>query len=287
MALHRTHSPVVTPVMRKGRPRVVDVAGQIRHEAGPVFDPYAQRLAMLVHFSENPQVSRSAQTLAGEFIRAGYTTAMISSATCGEPLRFSEGGDLDGLSVYRRPNTGYDFGSWASFLNAFPQIRKAPRVILANDSLVGPFDRLDDILRGFEQCPTDIWGITGTTQDSPHLQSHFVGYKDGVLDEPALRRFWRDVRLEPSKRDLILRYEIGLSQLAYAEGYVLAAHFPWHWVTSLGGNPTSQGWYRLILQGFPFVKRELVLRAPPEVPDAGSIPAVVRQLWGEEVTEWV
>jgi len=159
--------------------------------------------------------------------------------------------------------------------------------MLANDSLLGPFETIRPFLDAFDSCPTDIWGVTGTTQDAAHLQSHMIGYREGVLGEPALRRFWDGVRVEPTKRDLILRYEIGLSRLAYAEGYVLAAHFPWNWSTSLGQNPTSAGWRRLILLGFPFVKRELVLRPPPEVPDAADVPHVVSQQWGENVLEWI
>lgn len=269
------------------RRRVVDVAGDLHHEQGPTFPADASRVAVVVHWSDGPTVSRSAQTLLAEFLTAGFTTALVSSAECPQPLRFSRSGLTDRVTVYRRPNLGYDFGSWASFLHAHPGVREAPRVVLANDSLVGPFESIGGILADFDRCPTDVWGITGTTQDTAHLQSHLVGYKDGVLAEPALRRFWEGVRVETSKRALILRYEIGLSRLAFAEGYVLAAHFPWNWVTSLGQNPTSAGWRRLILQGFPFVKRELVLRPPPEVPDARDVPRVVRQRWGVDVFEWV
>lgn len=269
------------------RRRVVDVAGELHHEQGPSFDADTDRVAVVVHWSDVPPVSRSAQTLLKEFLIAGYRTVLVSTATCAQSLEFSDSELGAQVSVFRRPNTGYDFGSWAAFLHAFPAVRRAPRVLLANDSLVGPFESIQVILADFDRCPTDIWGITGTTQDTAHLQSHFVGYKDGVLAEPALRRFWDGVRVERSKRDLILRYEIGLSRLAFAEGYLLAAHFPWNWVTSLGQNPTSAGWRRLILQGFPFVKRELVLRPPPEVPDAADVPAVVRERWGQNVLEWV
>jgi lipopolysaccharide biosynthesis protein len=259
----------------------------MRHEQGPRFRSAAERIAILVHWSDGPRVSQSAQTLLTEFATAGYETAFVSAATCPEPLTFSQRGLLDAVSVYRRPNIGYDFGSWASFLHAFPAVRHSPRVILANDSLLGPFETIRPLLDAFDSCPTDIWGITGTTQDTAHLQSHMVGYRDGVLAEPALRRFWGNVRVEPTKRDLILRYEIGLSRLAYAEGYVLAAHFPWNWSTSLGQNPTSAGWRRLMMLGFPFVKRELVLRPPPEVPDVADVPQVVKQRWGENVFEWI
>lgn len=269
------------------RPLVVDAAGQLQLEQGRPIRSDSGSVAVVVHWSDRPAVSRSAQTLLREFLDAGYATAFVSAATCDEPLQFSDRDLVDGIAVYRRSNVGYDFGSWASFLAQFPATREASRVILANDSLLGPFASIRPVLDAFDACPTDIWGITGTTQDAAHVQSHMVGYKDGVLTEPALRRFWRGIRVESSKRDLILRYEIGLSRLALAEGYVLAAHFPWNWATSLGQNPTSAGWRRLIMHGFPFVKRELVLRPPPEVSDAHDVADVIRQRWGQDVLEWV
>lgn len=193
------------------RPLVVDAAGQLQLEQGRPIRSDSGSVAVVVHWSDRPAVSRSAQTLLREFLDAGYATAFVSAATCDEPLQFSDRDLVDGIAVYRRPNVGYDFGSWASFLAQFPATREASRVILANDSLLGPFASIRPVLDAFDACPTDIWGITGTTQDAAHVQSHMVGYKDGVLTEPALRRFWRGIRVESSKRDLILRYEIGLS----------------------------------------------------------------------------
>lgn len=266
---------------------MVDVAPELAHESGPSVETSARQVAVVAHWSEQPRLSRSVQTLLGEFVAAGFNCALVSSAPVAGPLQFDRPGLADRVTVLRRPNVGYDFGSWAAFLHAFPAVRSAPRVLLANDSLVGPFESLAGILADFDTCPTDVWGLVGTTQDAPHLQSHFVGYRDGVLSSEVFARFWDDVRVEPSKRALIQRYEIGLSQLAMREGYVTVAHFPWQWTTSRGQNPTSLRWHRLIDKGFPFVKRELVLRPPPEVPDAADIERVVRQRWGQNVYEWV
>jgi hypothetical protein len=259
----------------------------LHHERGPSAPDPGQPVAVIAHWSPDERLTRSVETLVAELDAAGYFCALVSTSASPRAL---VGRDCDlwrRVAVVRRPNIGYDFGSWASYLNARPEVRRAPLVLLVNDSLVGPFASLSPILESFAACPTDIWGLTSTTQDWPHLQSHFVGYKDGILEDPALRRFWERVRVQPSKRRLILNYEIGLSQLAYQEGFLLAAHFPWHWVTALGQNPTSLAWRRLIALGFPFVKRELVRTPPPEVVDAVDIPAVVRRTWGEDVHAWL
>ena len=41
-------------------------------------------------------------------------------------------------SLYRRPNSGYDFGTWSATLAALPQLCRA-REVIPNDSMVGPF----------------------------------------------------------------------------------------------------------------------------------------------------
>jgi lipopolysaccharide biosynthesis protein len=162
-----------------------------------------------------------------------------------------------------------------------------PQVLLVNDSMVGPFASIDPILARFESADCDVWGLISTTQDAPHFQSHFVGYKGGALATPELVKFWEDVRIEPSKRALILRYEIGLYPVLERAGLRSAAGFPWDLVVSRGQNPTSLGWRRLLMWGFPWVKREIVLRPPPEVPDGSEVRSVVLKKFGQDVMEWV
>lgn len=273
--------------MRLRRPRVTKVAPGLRHERGPAFDDRAPRIAVVAHYSDRARISRSVQELLTELAKGGYTSALVSTAETPGPLQPCEGHSEIPATVFRRPNLGYDFGSWAAFLNAYPLTRSAPRVLLANDSLVGPFETMTPILAGFDGCTSDIWGVTGSTQDAPHLQSYMIGYTDGVLETRALRQFWDGVRVQPTKRQLILSYEIGLGRLARKTGLSTSAHFPWRQVTTMGQNPTSVGWRRLIMSGFPFVKRELVTHPPPEVPDAADVASVVRETWGQNVYEWV
>lgn len=269
------------------RPRVLAVAPQLRHESGPSFDAASQQVAVVAHWSQRPELSRSVQTLLAEFIEAGYTCALVSSAETTGPLQFTDGRLAESVTVLRRPNVGYDFGSWAAFLAAFEPVRRAPRVILANDSLVGPFDTIAPILAGFDSSGADIWGVTSSDQDCPHLQSYMIGYTDGVLASPALQDFWRGIRVQRTKKGLIRAYEQGLSRVISRNGLSAGAYFPWQSVAQQGQNPTTLGWRRLILSGFPFVKRELVLHPPPELSDAGDVAAVVRQTWGEDVYAWV
>lgn len=216
----------------------------------------------------------------------GYDVIVSSSAPCSGPLMWPDGLP-DRVRVFRRINIGYDFGSWAAVLDRFPGIRGAYSAILLNDSLVGPFAPIDTLLAEMERDAHPVWGMVSTSQDAVHLQSHFVAYRQGILGSRQLRRFWSNIRVEPSKSDLIRRYEIGLAPILAEMGVEYGAGFEWESVVVRGGNPTSAGWRRLMLSGFPFVKRELLLRPPPEVPDTDDVPAVVQKLFGEDVWEWL
>lgn len=285
----RLASPAGAGVDRfRKRPRVVDVAAAPVLESGPAVGSWgtSEAVVIMVHWADRPRVSRSVSESVRQFSERGYRVAVCSSAEGTGRLEWIHGLSPD-VAVYRRPNLGYDFGSWASMLHAFPQLKKAPRVLLVNDSLVGPFASIVPILDRFEADDCDVWGLISTSQDAPHFQSHFVGYKGGVLSDGPLAGFWDDVRIEPTKRDLILRYEIGLWPLLQSASYRMATGFPWDLVVNLGQNPTSLGWRRLLQWGFPWVKREIVLRPPPEVPDGPQVRRVVLDMFGEDVLEWV
>lgn len=220
----------------------------------------------------------------------GYDVVVSSACDAPEPLKWSHvpsDADLARVSVYRRPNVGYDFGSWAQALDTFPRLRDAQVTLLVNDSLLGPFRPIAPVLAELEADSNPVWGLVSTTQDAPHLQSHFVAYRDGVLHHPRLRRFWSGIRVQPTKRDLIESYEIGLARQLRRGHLSIGVGFPWQRVVGPGANPTSQGWRRLLLWGFPFVKRELVVRPPSEVADVADVPPVVRDMFSQDVMEWV
>jgi lipopolysaccharide biosynthesis protein len=190
------------------------------------------------------------------------------------------------VTVLRKPNVGYDFGSWAVAQAWEPSIRDARHVILVNDSLVGPFGDLVDVMSRYEASRADVFGLTNTTQFGPHLQSYFLGFNGGVLADPPLAEFWLGVRDERDKTRVIHRNEIGLGRLLRREGYSQDAAFPYWKVVQDGLNPTVRGWRGLLELGFPFLKRE-ILRTPEVAPGGDQAPDVVRRMFGVEVKDWL
>jgi lipopolysaccharide biosynthesis protein len=243
-------------------------------------------VAILAHWSRRRSVTRSVRELVRELQAGGYQVAVSSTSEVGEALAWGDEVDVGRLVVIRRPNAGYDFGSWSVALDLLPAAARAERTILLNDSMAGPFSSLRPILDGVESTPADVVGLTDTQQFESHLQSYFIAFCNGVLQEKALNRFWGGIRHEPDKTSIILRNELGLSHLLRVEGYVHAPLWSHELVVGSAKNPVIQGWRRLLDLGFPFVKREL-LRDPTVAPGGRAVPRELRRRFGVEVAEWV
>lgn len=247
--------------------------------------PAGDRVAVIASWSAGPEVSRSLDTLITRLEAAGYPTLLVRASDDRAPLRWPEGSVAHPV-VLRRPNHGYDFGSWAVGLSSFPALAKRRRVLLLNDSLAGPFGGIEEMLHSFEVTRADVWGATNTMQFMPHLQSYALGFTGGVLADPAIRQFWRNIRHLQDKNQIIGDYEIGFSRLLAVEGFTTAAWFAAERVCSPTDNPAINGWRKLLELGFPFVKREL-LRNPTVTSDAREVPAAVRELYGVDVADWL
>ncbi|MBF4574445.1 hypothetical protein ITJ64_18190 [Herbiconiux sp. VKM Ac-1786] len=247
--------------------------------------PATDRVAVVASYGTSSTVSLSLSCMVARLEEAGYEVVVVRASDDHAPLDWSRGPANDAI-VVRKPNIGYDFGSWATGLELFPEIRRKPYVLLTNDSLVGPFASLAPMVEDFETSFFDVWGGTWTSQYMQHLQSFLMGFKGGVLDDATLRHFWQNLPEQPTKFDIIDKYELGLSRLLYGEGYVSGAWFDYELVVQYTQNPTIQGWKGLLEHGFPFVKRELVTN-PGIVGDAFEVPAVIERMFGEDPRDWV
>lgn len=267
-------------------PRVVDVASAVVERAAAV-PADVDRVAFLAHWSEDRRQSRSTMRLIGELQRLGYRVIVSSSSPADGPLDF-ESPDVrtDELTVLRRPNLGYDFGSWAVAMAAHTELLHRSYVLLVNDSLVGPFAPIDGVIQDFEASTADVWGLVESSQFARHLQSFFRGFRYGCLAETAMRRFWRDLRVIPEKSDLIGHYEYGFSEFLTRHGFSTTSLVRHDDVVRAGLNPTILGWERLLDAGVPFVKRELV-RFPHLAPDGHRLPEVVSERYGTDVSAWL
>jgi hypothetical protein len=251
-------------------------------KATPIFGP---RVAFVASYSAEPRFSRSLIRLVSELQQARYEVILILAQDSPEDIKWPSSPKTSPLIVQRK-NLGYDFGSWAVGMELFPQAMNAKYVILANDSMAGPFSSLTPLIADFESSTADVWGITRTEQFEPHLQSYVLGFHNGVLADALLRKFWRRIPLFDNKEAIVAHFEIGLSEFLAGEAYSTAAFVYPVQLTAPRGNPTIESWSQLLLMGVPFVKRQLVNN--PSLSRTGHlIESKVRELFGENVRDWI
>ena len=216
-----------------------------------------EKIAYFAQWSSSEKVSASTQVLIKELIEFGYSVVLVSACESPKDLEIKD--DIrEQITVIRKPNIGYDFGSWSVAMQLLPATRNAQNVIVVNDSLVGPFTDLIDLFTALEASPFDVTGITDSVQMRHHVQSYFLHFKNGSFQNPEIVDFWNNIFVQEDKMDVIKSYELGLTAKGQAAGLFVGALYPWNLVGQYWQNPSVDGCRRLINLGFPFVKREVL-----------------------------
>lgn len=127
--------------------------------------------------------------------------------------------------LLRRGNYGYDFGSWRDGLEQCDWAAGFDEVLLTNDSYVGFFRPLGEILDEMSSRPVDVWGITRTSRVNDHIQSYFLYFTASVVRSQAFLRYWTNMKLAKDRRAAILAHEVGISRAMVDAGFRLGSYF--------------------------------------------------------------
>ena len=267
-------------------PRVIDTEGvELTVERGDLRSLDNDRVAVISSWSRTPVMSKSLSTYLKELDRLGYATLVVSTSGVSEPLQWLHG-IPDKTVVVRRKNIGYDFGSLAAALHSVSSIRGAKHVLLTNDSMVGPFAPIDNLIRAAEQSDADVFGLTESYQIIHHPQSFFLMFREGVLEEEPWRRFFESVREQDDKVGVIQAYELGLSRHCAHEGYSWETFVSAYQTGAGEENPTLHGWRGIMDAGAPFLKRNLLVETErPEV--SRQMATEIQYRYGEKVEDWL
>lgn len=187
--------------------------------------------------------------------------------------------------VFTKDNIGYDFASWKFGLER-SDLDKYDQLVLCNDSCYGPFESLAPIFEEMQRRGSDYWGLTKSYQYSEHLQSYFLVFNKNVFKSKTFKDFWETIVNKEFKLQIVLSYEIGLSQKLSSAGFKSDAFFRWsfrHGVIFFGAyladflkdpwslrklfnrhmfNITHTFWHLILKEGVPFVKIELLKKNP-------------------------
>ena len=199
-----------------------------------------------------------------ELKNAGFAIVFISTSNLEESCvsRLSQYSFL----IIERDNRCPDFGSWKAGLSMLDWGKGLNSVLLANDSVFGPFFNIGDIISSMKDR-FDVWGMTESKEVDLHIQSYFIYFNKAAVSSSIFGNFWQQVDLMATKDEVIHRYEIGLSALFRNNHFKLGAYagiddlthntYREHRIT----NPTLVFWKALIQNHrFPFLKRELLIK---------------------------
>ena len=124
--------------------------------------------------------------------------------------------------VIATPHGEYDFGSYKRGFSHIPD--DTDELIFANDSCLGPLYSLDKVFDEMQDKQCDFWGMNSHCIDVDfHIQSFFMVFKKEVFRSDLFKNFISSIEKQKHKDDIILNYEVGLSQLLLKNGYRVAA----------------------------------------------------------------
>ncbi|MDG1386834.1 MAG: rhamnan synthesis F family protein [Halioglobus sp.] len=219
------------------------------------------------------------------------------------------------VQLVERDNTGYDFFSYQVGVNTL-DLNRFDELVLCNDSVYGPFRELGPILDDMRVADCDFWGMTESYDVAHHLQSYFLVFNKEVIHSKAFRAFWERLEILNDKREIIEKYEVGLSQALLAAGFrfIAVASFedqkqfnriiqswrayvntvlrkwnnPQFWRTvyrvifhgaKLGVNPTHTEWKSMLANhGVPFLKTALLRDNPTGMNNLHEVDEVISSL---------
>ena len=141
---------------------------------------------------------------------------------------------LNGLAdkIIAESHDEYDFGSYKrGFLYLQDKLDNYDELIFANDSCYGPLYPLENIFVEMENKKCDFWGITKNRfgivkigdeykfTKRPHIQSYFLVLKNAVYKSVIFRDFISSIKHHDNKNEIILNYEIGLTEILHSNDF--------------------------------------------------------------------
>lgn len=180
------------------------------------------RLAVMAHYDPDGGIAPHTRRHVEALQRAFDVVVVVSTADlgCAEEAWFSER-----VTLVRRDNYGYDFLSYAGGLAAAGDLSGFEDVVVCNDSYVGPLRPYDEILAEMAGREVDFWGLSASRRVQPHVQSFFVCFRPWVVASQAFGEFWSRMTPLSDRRQVILRYEVGLSQVLADAGFRWGSYF--------------------------------------------------------------
>lgn len=207
-----------------------------------------------------PHVPAHVESLA----RAGFAVVLVVNTDLDPGGLRLDPALLDRLAgCIVRENVGFDFAAWGHAYSLGQGFPRCTRLLLANDSVIGPLDEraYATLIERLRASDADMVGLTENRMPHRHLQSYFLAFGPRALASDAFRRAFAGMRSLPTKELVIDAYETSLTRQFERAGLRAEALFAPLYDEPRSGDDTTARWRELVEAGFPFVKASL-LRDP-------------------------
>jgi lipopolysaccharide biosynthesis protein len=258
------------------------------------------RVCVFVHFDQKGEIHDYVLHYLKAIKAIDFDIIFVSNARTLNPMALSKVLGIASV-VIRRANTGYDFGAYKDGISCVPKIKNLELLLLANDSVYGPFNSLATVIGRTRGTRAQFWGLTDSWDTAYHLQSYFLLFGPEAINNPVFEKFWRNVRYTNSKDYIIRKYEVGLTQRLTRAGVRGTALFSTREAARAVNDAVRNGalsnksldessaefletvykhlekgvplnishylWdYLIVKMGYPFLKRELLQKNPVAIP---------------------
>ena len=235
----------------------------------------SDKLCLMAHFDPQGRIEPYVLYYVKALAEEGFdvvlisTSAVLDDSDVKNALKYCRG-------IIVRKNIGLDFASWKTAFDFIPDVWKYDRILLANDSVFGPFTSLKEVLKKFEESSAQVCGLTDCHQIDYHLQSYFLFFKKEIFNNPTFVNFWENMRIKHVKMEIVREYEVGFSSKLLSAGvelfalykydeilkYVKASIPDFQYISDLEKHPLNSSLHMWdILLGkynYPFIKTEIL-----------------------------
>lgn len=180
------------------------------------------RLVVMAHFDVEGEVAPHVRRHIEAWNGFAKRLIVVTTSTLTEESRSWLTKRVD---LIQRHNYGYDFVSYQLGLAEAGDLTNYDEVVICNDSFVGPLRPYERIFAEMDKVKVDFWGLTASLRNAPHVQSFFVVFRPWLVRSETFTRFWSELTPLADRKQVIHRYEVGLSTTLTDAGFVAGSYF--------------------------------------------------------------
>lgn len=153
----------------------------------------------------------------------------------------------------------YDFGSYKlgyEYVMRNPALATSTELLFCNDSCYAPVVPFKNVFEKMASVSCDFWGLCQNWHGLWHIQSYFLVLKRNVFTSKCFASFMRGVKKQKYVGDVIIKYEMGLTQTLSKAGFVGKSVFTLEGQENTPINPPGFP-ITLMAQGCPLVKTKV------------------------------